>query len=95
MPADVFVDFLERKLREHAVRKVVPKQDVLEHHARRLIEQDRAQAMLSRAMATLQAEAATTALPPDLAGQVQAALIQRPEWSWDQAVAALVRGAAP
>jgi hypothetical protein len=33
MTADVFVRFLERKLTEHGIRKVVPGDDVLEQHA--------------------------------------------------------------
>ena len=37
MPADVFVRFLERKLTEHGICKVVPGNDVLEQHARHLL----------------------------------------------------------
>jgi Topoisomerase 6 subunit A/Spo11, Toprim domain len=38
MSSGVFVSFLERKLIEHGVHKVVPTDDVLEQHARRVIE---------------------------------------------------------
>ena len=37
MPADVFVRFLERKLAEHGIGKVVPGNDVLEQHARHVL----------------------------------------------------------
>ena len=37
MSSGVFVQFLERKLTEHGVHKVVPDDDVLEQHARRVI----------------------------------------------------------
>ena len=37
MPADVFVRFLERKLAEHGIGKVVPGNEVLEQHARHVL----------------------------------------------------------
>ena len=40
MSSDVFVRFLERKLIEHGVHKVVPTDDVLEQHARRVIDHE-------------------------------------------------------
>lgn len=90
MPADVFVGFLERKLTEHGVRKVVPDDTVLERHARRVIEQRLVDKVLQENRSTVQAEAASVALPDDLDGQVRAILASRPELSWDDAVAILV-----
>ena len=40
MPADVFVRFLERKLTEHGIGKVVPDNDVLAQHSRHVITRD-------------------------------------------------------
>ena len=71
MPADVFVGFLERKLAEHGVRKVVPDRATLERHARRVIEQGLAEEALRENRARLQAEAASAALPADLDDRVR------------------------
>ncbi len=95
MTAPVFVGFLERKLAEHEVQKVVPDDGILERHARRLIEQGLAKKVLDKARPTLQLEAAATALPDDLHGRVRAALVERPELSWDLAVATLIAGDKP
>jgi hypothetical protein len=41
MPSDVFIRFLERKLTEHGVRKLVPDADVLNGHARHGLDHHR------------------------------------------------------
>jgi hypothetical protein len=92
MPADVFVSFLERKLAEHGVRKVVPDRATLERHARRVLEQRLAEANLRENRARLQAEAASAALPEDLDGRVRSLLGHRPDLAWDLAVAAVIGG---
>jgi hypothetical protein len=92
MPADVFVGFLERKLAEHGVRKVVPDSGTLERHARRVIEQGLAEEALRANRARLQAEAASAALPADLDGRVRLLLEQKPELPWDLAVAVAIGG---
>jgi hypothetical protein len=46
MTSDVFVAFLERKLAEHGVTKVILDKAVLESHARRLLEQQLATELL-------------------------------------------------
>jgi hypothetical protein len=58
MTAPVFVAFLERKLAEHGVSKVVPDESVLEQHARRVIEQGLAEKLLNEARTALRKEAA-------------------------------------
>ena len=90
MPADVFVGFLERKLAEHGVRKVVPDSGTLERHARRVIEQGLAEAALRENRARLQREAAAAELPADLDDRVRLLLEQEPELPWDLAVAAVI-----
>ena len=94
MPADVFIDFLECKLAEHSVRKVVPDRDTLVRHARHLIEQRLADKVLSDTRAVLQAEAASAALPHELEEQVRSVLVRIPELSWDLAVAAVLKDEA-
>lgn len=94
MPTDVFVAFLEHKLIKHGVRKIVPDIRTLHSHARRLIEQRRADEVLRQARREIAATAASTALPEDLQDRVRAALHRAPELSWDRAVAAVLFGAA-
>ena len=92
MPADVFVGFLERKLAEHGVRKVVPDSGTLERHARRVIERRLAEAALRENRARVQEEAASAELPADLDDRVRSVLEDRPELPWDLAVAAVIGG---
>ena len=90
MPADAFVGFLEHKLAEHGVRKVVPDSGTLQRHARRMIEQQRAEEVLRANRARLQQEAASAALPADLRDRVRCILEEQPELPWDLAVAAVI-----
>jgi hypothetical protein len=90
MTAPVFVAFLQRKLAEHGVLKVVPDESVLERHARRVIEQGLAEKVLDEVRTTLREKAASATLPDDLRTQVSAVLVERPELSWDLAVSALI-----
>jgi hypothetical protein len=74
MPADVFIRFLEHKLAEHGIGKVVPDNDVLEQHARHIL----ARALTNKALDAIrkkgESEAASFQLPSDLHRQVVAAL---------------------
>ena len=92
MPADVFVGFLERKLAEHGVRKVVPDSGTLERHARRVIEQRLAAEAMREIRARVQEAAASAALPADLDDRVRSVLEDQPELPWDLAVAAVIGG---
>ena len=87
MPSDVFVRFLERKLTEHGVQKVVPTDDVLEQHARRVIGRAFINKAVDEVRAQAEAEAAAVELPEDLRQQVVAALERQPDIPWDLAVA--------
>jgi len=40
MTSRQFIDFLEAKFAEYGVEKVIPDQDIIIQHARRLLEQD-------------------------------------------------------
>ena len=92
MPSDVFVAFLERKLAEHGIRKVVPDDDTMRSHARRIIEEKLAEQALMEVRTKMQTEAAATQLPADLGEQVRSILADRPDLPWDEAVAAIIRG---
>ncbi len=90
MPANVSIDFLKRKLAEHGIRKVVPDRDLLERHARRVVEQRLIVTVLRENRAALRAKAVAAALPDDLDDQVRSMLACKPELSWDDAVSALI-----
>ncbi len=93
MPADVFVRFLERKLAEHGIGKVVPGDDVLEQHARHVLTRDLTNKALDAIRTKAEEDAASIALPSDLHHQVAATLNRQPDIPWDFAVAEIARKA--
>jgi hypothetical protein len=92
MPAAVFVRFLERKLTEHGIGKVDPDDDVLQHHARRVLT---TRVLTNQALDAIRAkaedDAGSIALPSDLRQQVVAAHERQSDIAWDFAVAYLAR----
>jgi hypothetical protein len=94
MPSEVFVRFLERKLTEHGVCKVVPADDnALKQHARRVIAGALITRVVNKIHSQVGEEAEVVALPVDLRDQVLAALERQPEIPWDLAVADIARKA--
>jgi hypothetical protein len=93
MPADVFVRFLERKLTEHGICKVVPPDDVLEQHARDVLARALTNKALDDIRTKAETEAASIALPSELRQQIAAALKHQPDIPWDLAVADIARKA--
>jgi hypothetical protein len=86
------IDFVEAKFAEHGVSKLVPDEDTLQQHARRLIEQQLAAAAVEKLKAKLSKEAAKTPLPPDLRKAVEGLLANgHAELPWDAALAALLK----
>jgi hypothetical protein len=83
MPADVFVRFLERKLAEHGIGKVVPGNDVLEQHARHVLTRALTNKALEAIRAKAEEDATSIALPSKLHQKVVAALKRQPEIPWD------------
>ena len=81
-----FIAFLERKLAEHGVTKLIPHSAVLEQHWRRLYAQRRAVAAFAKIKTKCDAEAAAAAAPDDLARRVAEILAGDPALSWDEAV---------
>jgi hypothetical protein len=93
MPADVFVRFLERKLTEHGIGKVVPSDDVLEQHARNVLTRVLTNKALDAIRAKAEQDAASIPLSSELHEQVVAALRRQPDIPWDLAVASIARKA--
>jgi hypothetical protein len=88
MPSDVF-GFLENKLTEHGVSKVVPSADALADAYRLFARGARARPIVEAALATVMA--ADIPVPRDLERRVRSYLAKHPEMSWDDAVAAVAR----
>ena len=90
MTSDEFIAFIERKFAEHGVAKVVPDSDVIEQHARNVIEGLLIENAVAKLAPKIKEQAATVALPENLRQQIEAELKESPTLSWDEAVADLV-----
>jgi hypothetical protein len=78
-------------LREHGVHKVVPDDDVLEQHARRVVTRTLLNMRLDELRPQVDAAAARIELPSDLRQQIEAALLHRPDIPWDLAAASIAQ----
>ena len=90
MTSRQLVDFLVEKLKQGGAKKVLPSHDTLANHARRMIEQKLTRKALAEMAAEIAQQAENTELPADLAERVRRLLEERPEMSWDQAVAQIL-----
>jgi Topoisomerase 6 subunit A/Spo11, Toprim domain len=94
MPADVFIRFLERKLRRYGCEKLLPDDDVvLERHARQVILSQFLNDGLDKVRKQAEAAAADTMLPCDLRQRVTRLLHEKPDLPWDLVVAEIARKA--
>ena len=92
MTSDQFIAWLEGKLAEHEVRKLVPDQATLATAYRRAVRVAQVQEVLDKALAEL--PSTEIRLPPDLA-DVIARRIAGTALPWDQALFELVRQPSP
>ncbi len=90
MTSDEFIAFIERKFAEHGVAKVVPDSDVIERHARNVIEGRLIENVVATFSPKIKEQAAAVALPENLRQQIEAELKETPTLSWDEAAANLV-----
>jgi hypothetical protein len=91
MTAPQFVSFLESKLEEHGVEKLIPDEATIEKHARRIVEQIGTEKALKEILVEIQEEAQTVPLPENLTERIKEMLKDSPEMSWDTAVAEVIR----
>jgi hypothetical protein len=93
MTSSQLVEFVERKLVEHGVKKVVPGKDILDRTYQLAIRSKRLRKVVEEAI-----QAAATqndiAVPDDLTKQVEA-LISDTSMSWNEAVAAVASRGSP
>jgi len=93
MTSRQFVDFIERKLNEHGVEKVIPQDEIIEQHARRLLEQKLTREALAEIQERIVKLAAETELRDDLEQRLRDHLAKDPALPWDEALA-IILGAA-
>jgi hypothetical protein len=91
MTSRQFIDFIESKLEEHGVEKLVPDADIIEAQARRVIERRLTEEALAGMRDEIARQAAMTELPEDLRQLVEAKLQADPTLSWDVAVARVLK----
>jgi hypothetical protein len=91
MTSRQLIEFLERKLVEHGVEKVIPSRDVLERHARRVVERELASRALAEVKVEIEEAAKGIVLPDDIENRLRKYLAEHPSISWDEALAIIVR----
>ena len=87
MTSEQFVSFLERKLEEHGVKKVVPDKATLQMAWERAEKIRLLNAAIDEAMKRVNQKGATRTAPRDLATQIREKLRRNPLLSWDEALA--------
>jgi hypothetical protein len=80
MTSGQLVEWIERKLTEHGVKKLVPRADTLAQAYQRATRLARIQELLDAP------DENPATVPPDLGERVAAVLAQHPECSWDDAI---------
>jgi hypothetical protein len=90
MTSRQLVDFVEAKLAECGVKKVMPDTEVLQQHARHRLEIKLTDELIAGHAEEIARRAAATELPADLTARVIELLQREPALSWDQALARLV-----
>jgi hypothetical protein len=86
-PSDQFVEWLETKLAEYRVTKVIPDKNTLTDAYRRALKATKLQKILAEASAALDEEIQQCVIPEDLQTRVSNKLSEVPNWSWDEAIA--------
>jgi hypothetical protein len=90
MTSRQLIDFIEEKFKERGVEKVIPDDDIIEKHARRVIKQRLTAQAIAKISEELTKQAETIDLPEDLREQIEDLLEERPELPWDEAVALVI-----
>jgi hypothetical protein len=92
MTSDQFIDFLERRLEECGVRKVIADKETREKAWRRCIERRHLAEAIELLRPKAQRDAAAASVPMDLDEQVRMMLEKNPSLSWDEAIAMILDG---
>jgi hypothetical protein len=92
LPSDQLVAFIERKLNEHGIKKLIPDDDLLRDAYRLFVHDKRVEKIVEDTIENIHNE--DIAAPADLRVQVVSHQRNHPEMRWDEAVAAIARGVA-
>jgi DNA topoisomerase VI subunit A len=84
MTSPQFIAWIEGKLTEHGVKKLIPEREAIQAAYRRAVFLQRMQAEMARQREQIAAQGIT--LPARLESAVRAELKRRPELAWDEAV---------
>jgi DNA topoisomerase VI subunit A len=90
MASDVLIQWIENKLAENGVAKIVPSKEGLDDLYRRNLEARFLDSSLTEAKQEAKSKAAQVAIPNNLRDRIEARLKEEPELSWDSAVADIV-----
>jgi hypothetical protein len=88
--SDQFIEWLEAKLDEHGVHKVIPDAETLTLQYRRSLARQAVNKQIDEITASIKADAAQAVIPADLADRVQELLDDDDTMSWDDAVTQIV-----
>ena len=91
--SDELIAWIEAKLNEHGVAKVIPDTECLTDAYRRVLVQARAQARIDEVLADI-SDGDDETVPADLADLVAKRLLADPEMPWDAAIKQLARAHA-
>lgn len=83
MASDQLVAFIESKLAEHGVKKIIPDAETLAEAYRRMRRQAAVQAKIDEVLAEIEEEDGTTSVPPDLSSRIEEAQRRDPALRWD------------
>ena len=92
MTSRQLVAFIERKLLAAGVKKIVPNVTLLKDTYRAIVRGELIREAFEDALADVDEEAESIAIPADLKAKVEAILKREPSLRWDAAVAKIVKG---
>jgi DNA topoisomerase VI subunit B len=88
--SDQFIEWLEAKLEEHYVQKVIPDAETFALQYRRSLARHAVNAKIDEIARSVRSDAAQAAIPGDLADRVRDLLDEDDTMSWDDAVTQIV-----
>jgi DNA topoisomerase VI subunit B len=90
MTSPQFIEWIERKLKEHGVEKVVPDAATLEIAYKRAYRRARLQSIIDKAQEEINNESEAIELPENIESQISEAIVGKAQ-SWDSALSDIAR----
>jgi len=91
MTSRQIIDFIENKFAAYGVKKLIPDDETLAQHARRVIKDRLTKEILDTFANDIQRDTDAAELPEDTRQQVERVLGEHPELPWDAAVALILK----